>query len=452
MTMQFQRSTELRQRAHRAIPGGCHAYAKGDDRYPLLSPGFIRHGKGCHVWDVDGNEFIEYAPGNRSVALGHGFPAVVEAAQRELMHGTNFSRPSVIEVEAAEEFLSLITNAEMVKFCKNGSDATTAALRIARAYTGRELVGFCRDQPFFAANDWFIGTTPLDAGVPQCIADLSLGFTYNDIDSVKALFKNHPQQIAGLIMEPCKYEDPTPGFLEEVRNLCHAHGALFILDEMITGFRWHNGGGQAYYAIDPDLSCWGKALANGFSVSALAGKRKYMELGGIHHETEKVFLLSSTHGGETHALAAAIATIRTYKDEPVIETLHRLGERLKTEGTQIITQHGLSEYVQIQGKPCCLAVFTRNTQKELCQAMRTLLLQETIRRGILMTSLVVSYSHTDEDIHKTLDAIDGAMSIYAKALADDVSSYLVGPPSQLEFRKYNAQDNHPLFPEASTLS
>jgi glutamate-1-semialdehyde 2,1-aminomutase len=241
-------------------------------------------------------------------------------------------------------------------------------------------------------------------------------------------------------MEAAKYADPKPGYLQATRELCHANGALFIMDEMITGFRWHNGGGQAYYGIDPDLSCWGKALANGFSVSALAGKRKYMELGGIQHRSERVFVLSTTHGGETHALAAAIATINTYKNEPVIETLYRIGGRLKDEGNQIIAAHGLSDYVEIEGKPCCMVVKTLNQKKERCQSMRTLLLQETIQRGILMTSLVVSYTHSDEDVDRTLEALDGALAVYKQALEHGVEKFLVGAPSQAVYRKFNFPD------------
>ncbi len=435
--MKFKRSEELRIRAHQLIPGGCHTYAKGDDQYPQLSPGFIVRGHGGHVWDVDGNEFIEYGQGNRAVALGHAFPRVVDAVKKELEKGSNFTRPGAIEVEAAQKFLELVPNADMVKFCKDGSDATTGALKLARAVTGRDMIACCQDHPFFAVNDWFMGTTPLDAGIPESAKKLTLTFRYNDLESVRELFRRYPDSIAGLILEPAKYEDPIPGYLEGVKALCEQHGALFILDEMITGFRWHNGGGQAYYDVVPDLSCWGKALGNGFSVSALAGKRQFMELGGLFHDKERVFLLSTTHGGETHALAAAIATIETYQTEPVIQEISRLGQRLQTEGTLLIANHGLADYVQIEGKPCCLVVATRDADGNRSQSMRTLLLQETIKRGILMTSLIVSYTHTDEDIDKTLTALDESLGIYSAALKQGVSGYLVGAPSKSAYRKFN---------------
>jgi glutamate-1-semialdehyde 2,1-aminomutase len=441
--MEFKRSNELRIKAHDLIPGGSHTYAKGDDQYPELSPGFIVRGKGCHVWDVDGNEFIEYGTGNRSVGLGHAYPDVIEAVQRELANGANFSRPAAIEMQAAEALLSMVPSGDMVKFCKDGSDATTAALTLSRAVTGRDLVACCRDQPFFATNDWFIGTTPLDAGIPECIKAMTLTFSYNDLASAEQMFAMHPNQIACIIMEAAKYSDPDPGYLNAIRELCHSNGALFILDEMITGFRWHNGGAQAYYGVDPDLSCWGKALGNGFSVSALTGKRKFMELGGLRHSSERVFLLSTTHGAETHGLAAAIATMRVYQREPVIETLYRRGQRLLTEGTQLIERHGLASTIQIQGKPCCLVFNAVDDNGKPSQAIRSLFLQETIKRGILMSSLVVSYTHSNEDIDLTLDALDGALAVVRSALENGIEKYLVGKPSQLVYRRYNFPNQTP---------
>ena len=434
---EFSASRRLQQRSHALIPGGCHTYSKGDDQFPQLAPGFIARGEGCHVWDVDGNEYIEYGMGCRAVTLGHAFPAVVEAAREALRYGTNFSRPASIEVECAEELLGMIDGAEMVKFCKDGSSATTAALKLARAHTGRDLVALCVDHPFFATYDWFIGTTPLDAGIPQAIKALSVSFRYNDIESLQTLFEQHPGQIAAVILEPAKYDDPQDHFLHEAQQLCRNHGAVFIFDEMITGFRWHNGGGQRYYDVVPDLSTFGKALANGFAVSALVGKREFMELGGLHHDRERVFLLSTTHGAETHALAAAIETMRVYQREPVVETLWRQGQRLRRGLDAVIAAHNLQDYIQIVGKPCCLVFVCRDREKQASQAYRTLFLQETIRRGLLMTSLVISYSHTDEDVDRTIDAVDESLPIYRRAIDGDVADYLVGPPSKSVYRKYN---------------
>ena len=441
---QWRHSADLKERAHSLIPGGCHTYAKGDDQYPICAPGFIARGLGCRVWDTEGQEYIEYGMGNRAVGLGHAYPAVLQAVQRELQRGGNFTRPSPMEVACAEQFLALIDGAEMVKFCKDGSDATSGAVRLARAYTGRDLIGCCADHPFFSTDDWFIGITPMNAGIPEAIQRLTVPFRYNDLASAKTLFEQHPGEIAALILEPARAEDPPEGYLHALQRLCHANGALLILDEMITGFRWHNGGAQKLYGITPDLSAFGKALANGFSVSALAGRRELMRLGGLdHHDRPRVFLLSTTHGAETHELAAAIATMQVYQREGVIEHLHRQGSRLKQQAEEVIRRHDLSESVKIVGKPCCLSYATLDQDGRPSQGLRSLFLQETIRRGVLMPSLVVSYSHSEEDIDLTVAAIDGALEVYRRALETDVDQYLVGRPSQIVYRRYNRPDELP---------
>jgi glutamate-1-semialdehyde 2,1-aminomutase len=433
--------TRLKDIAHYLIPGGCHTYAKGDDQYPILAPGFIARGFGCRVWDTDGREYIEYGMGNRTVALGHAYPAVLQAVQREIVRGSNFTRPSPVEVACAEQFLRLIDGADMVKFCKDGSDATSGAVRLARAHTGRDMIACCGDHPFFSVDDWFIGTTPMNAGIPEAIRRLTVTFRYGDLASAEALFAQYPGQIAAFILEAARTDDPKDGYLHALQRLCHANGALLILDEMITGFRWHSGGAQKLYGIVPDLSTFGKALANGFSVSALAGRREFMRLGGLdHHDRPRVFLLSTTHGAETHALAAAIATMQVYEREGVIEHLYQQGTRLRREAEEAIRRHGLTEFVKILGKPCCLSYATLDQDGRPSQAFRTLFLQETIRRGVLMPSLVVSYSHTDEDIDLTLAAIDGALEIYRRALDAGVDRYLVGRPSQTVYRRYNRPD------------
>lgn len=434
--MSFEKSNALRKKSQLLIPGGCHTYAKGDDQYPVNSPGFISRGKGCHVWDVDGNEFIEYGMGLRAVTLGHAYRPVVEAAARYLELGSNFVRPAPIELECAEELLSIVEGAEMVKFGKNGSDVTSAAVRLARAHTGRDLVAICSDHPFYSIDDWFIGTTPMSAGVPKAISDLTVKFHYNDLEGVKSLFEKYPQRIACAILEPEKDKEPENNFLHELQKLCQRNGALFILDEIITGFRWHLGGGQKYYGIVPDLSTFGKALGNGFSVSALVGKKEFMERGGLLSDKERVFLLSLTHGAETHSLAAALEVMKIYKREPVIETLWRQGKRLQDGIQKSIEEYGLEGYFALIGKPCCLVYATRDQAKKPSQPFRTLFLQEIIKRGILAPSLVVSYSHADSDIDKTIQAFHEALSVYQKALEEGVEKYLIGRPVKPTFRKF----------------
>jgi glutamate-1-semialdehyde 2,1-aminomutase len=434
----FDNSNELRNRAKSLIPGGAHTYAKGDDQYPVLSPGFIARGHGAHVYDVDGNRYIEYGMGNRAVSLGHAYPKVLRAVEREIRNGANFTRPASIEVECASMFLDTIETAQMVKFCKDGSHATSGAIRLARAVTGREIVARCADHPFFSTDDWFIGTTPMNAGIPKAVKDLTVSFKYNDIESARAMFKRHRGKIAAVILEPSKGDAPKNGFLHQLRELCHESGALFILDEMITGFRWHLNGAQALYGIEPDLSCFGKALGNGFAISALAGKREFMELGGIEQrEKPRVFLLSTTHGAETHAMAAAIATMKVYHNEPVIEHLMEMGELLRKGVAEIAVARGVSEHFYASGLASNLVYGTLDQDRQPSQAFRTLFLQELIKRGVLAPSFVVSYTHTKREVQRTLEAVDGALRVYRKALENGVSNYLVGRPSDVVFRATN---------------
>lgn len=434
---QFEQTRAWQKRAHSVIPGGCHTYAKGDDQFPWLSPGFIVRGQGSHVWDVDGQEYIEYGMGCRAVALGHAFPPVIDAVRTALEDGCNFSRPHVLEVECGEQLLSMIPAAEMCKFAKDGSTATTAAIKLARAKTGRDKIAYCGDHPFFSTYDWFIGTTQIAGGIPQVIRDMSLAFRYNDPDSLRYLFEQHPGQIAAVILEPAKYEDPQDHFLHRVQDLCAEYGAVFILDEIITGFRWANGGAQSVYDIQPDLSTFGKAIGNGFSVSALVGRRDLMEMGGLYHDKQRVFLMSTTHGAEVPALAAALATMRFYESHPVIEQLHRQGEKLQHGIEVAIKRNNLEGYVEIFGRPCALVFGTKDQDSKPSQVFRALLMQELIRNGVLGPSLVISYSHSDTDVADTITAFEAALPVYRQALDQGPEHYLVGPPTQVVYSDRN---------------
>lgn len=428
---------ELQKKAHALIPGGAHTYAKGDDQFPVSAPPFIVRGKGCHSWDLDGKEYIEYGMGLRAVTLGHAYEPVVEAAYAAMRKGINFTRPAPMEVECAEALLELVPGADMVKFGKNGSDVTTAAIKIARAYTGRDLIAICGEQPFFSTDDWFIGTLEMNAGIPQAITDLTLKFPYNDLQAVEKLFADHPSRIACLILEAEAVDEPAPGYLASLKGICERNGAVLIFDEMITGFRWHIGGAQAFHGVTPHLATFGKAMSNGFAIGALVGKREIMRLGGIDHDQPRVFLLSTTHGAETHALAATIATMRTYRDEPVIEHLWRQGERLRAQVKQSISEHHLEGHFDVLGRPCNLIFATLDQDRKRSQPYRTLFMQELIRRGIIASSFVVSYSHSDADIDRTAQAVHDALEIYRKALDGGVAHFLNGRPVQPVNRRYN---------------
>ena len=435
--MNFERSRQLQKRSHAVIPGGAHTYAKGDDQYPVEAPGFLNRGEGCRVWDVDGNEFIEYGMGLRSVTLGHGYAPVVQAAARAMALGTNFTRPSPLEVELAERLVGLIDAAEMAKFTKNGSDATTAAVKLARAYTGREKLLYCRSHPFFSTDDWFIGTTPMRSGIPRCVSELSIGFDYNDSAGLAALLARHAGEIACVILEPAACEEPREGFLQAVRSLCDRHGSVMILDETITGFRWHLRGAQASYGVAPDLSVFGKAMGNGFAIAALVGRREVMRLGGLDHDRDRVFLLSTTHGAETHALAAALAVIDAYEEHDVVSTLQRQGERLRRGVEAAAREAGVEDHLVIHGRPCNLVYATRDASGRASQGLRALFLQELIRRGVIAPSFVISAAHGDAEVDRTVEAITGALAVYRRALEDGVEKYLEGRPVKPVWRVRN---------------
>lgn len=432
----FRKSARLVTELRAVIPGGAHTYAKCDDQYPEHMAPVIVRGRGAHVWDVDGNEFIEYGSGLRSVILGHAHPRVNAAAMAAMDRGTNFVRPSVLELEAAEAMLSVLPRADMVKFAKNGSDVTTAAVRLARAVTGRDLVAICADQPFFSVDDWFIGAAAMPAGIPQAVRDLTVGFPFNDLPSLTALLDAHPGEVACVVLEAATAIDPAPGYFAGLRKLCDERGVLIVLDEMITGFRWALGGAQSVYDIDPDLSTFGKAIGNGFAVSALAGKREYMQRGGFDHGQERVFLLSTTHGAETHALAAAIAVVDEFKERPVPRHLAEIGSALRDGVRALASAYGIEKNLLVLGPPQNLVFATLDQDGERSQLFRTVFMEQLLLHGVLATSFVVSDALSENDVARTLQAVDAACAVYRRALEDGVERHLHGRPVRPALRPY----------------
>jgi len=424
----FAASTAHVAAAHKVIPGGGHTYAKGDDQYPADMAPVIQRGAGCRVWDIDGNEYIEFGSGLRANILGHGFAPVLRAAQAAMADGVNFVRPHQLELEAAQRLTDLIPSAEMVKFGLNGSDATTAAVRLARAYTGRDLVAVCRDHPFFSTDDWFIGTTAMNAGIPEAVKRLTVQFWYNNLHSLEEQFAAHPGQIAAVILEAETVEPPAPGFFAGLRSLCDRNGALLILDEAITGFRWHERGAQFVHDIDPDLSTFSKGLANSLPLSALTGRRDVMCLGGFAEHADRVFLLSQTYGAQPWALAAMLAVIDTCVREQVSARLHQLGAELRSGFEEVVADAGLSEYFQLRGRDCNLVYVARDATGQPSQAFRTLVLQELLDRGILAPSFVVCAAHDSAAIKETVDAVAQLLPAYRRALDGGVARVLRGRP------------------------
>lgn len=434
----FSKSRDFSARIHNLIPGGAHTYSKGDDQFPANAPAAIVHGKGAHLWDPDGNEFIDCSMGLTSVCIGHGYEPVAQAVCDAAFSGTNFQRPALIELEAATRFLDTVQSGDMVKFAKNGSTVTTAAVKLARAYTGRNRVAIAREHNFFSYDDWFIVTTPCDIGIPERMRSMTAFFSYNDYASVEALLANDDHDIACLIMEPVKFDPPANDFLHKVAALCKERGVLLILDEMITGFKWSLQGAQNYYGVKPDMSTWGKGIANGFSACALTGRAEIMELGGIRREGEdKLFLISTTHGAETTGLAAMIATIDAFKQYQMIESNWARGESLKVNLERIVQKHQLESYLSLIGYPCLFALVCRNAHGAVDDHFRTLFMQEMIAHGVLFQGMFyTTWSHQQAELDLQAAAFDAACAVYRRAVeAGTTEELLIGRPAKPVFRK-----------------
>jgi glutamate-1-semialdehyde 2,1-aminomutase len=422
---------------HKLIPGGAHTYSRGDDQFPDNAPQILTHGKGAYVWDPNGKRYLDYGMGLRSVILGYANEKVDSAAFKEMKKGNNLTRPTITELEVAEKLCALIPCAEMIKFAKHGSVVTTAALRLARAYTKRKYVVCCRQHPFFSFDDWFIGTTPMNAGIPEEHYSLTLKFDYNNLESLKELYDKYEDQIACVIMEPVNTTPPINGFLRDVKKLCHEKGAVLIFDETITGFRWDLRGAQKYFNVIPDLATFGKAMANGFSVTALAGKEEIMRLGGIYHDQERVFLLSTTHGPEMSSLGACKATIEVLEEEKVIEHIWKYGERLIKHTNALAKEEGIEDKFIIEGYPCSPSFICKDANGTPSMVMRTLFIEKMLEANIMMPWIALSKAHQEEELETTIRSMEQSLKIYRKAL-ENPKNYLKSKRIiKPVFRKFN---------------
>jgi len=442
------------------IPGGAHTYSRGDDQYPSNAPSILEKGKGAYVWTPKGEKFLDYGMALRAVTLGYANERVNMAAIKEIEKGVNLTRATTLELEAAEVLTNLIPGADMVKFAKNGSNVTTAAVKIARAYTGKKYVCVPKQQPFFSFDDWFIGTTSLKKGIPSEHYSTTLVFEYNKIESLEKLFNEHPNEIAAVILEPATtlnpctsnlctkiFENNNPcfncknnktNFLHLVQNLCKKEGALFIIDEMITGFRWHLNGAQTYFGIEPDLSTFGKGMANGFAVAAVVGKKEYMEVGGINNiGGERTFLLSTTHGAEMPGLGAFIETVNVYKEMNVIAHLWNYGEKLFNGINQISVSLDIDKYFYMDGNFISMNYQTKDENGNLSLAYRTLFAQEMIKNNVLIPWIAPCLSHNEDELRITFNAVDASLKVYKKALKEGIEKYLHSEVIKPVFRQYN---------------
>jgi glutamate-1-semialdehyde aminotransferase/spore coat polysaccharide biosynthesis protein SpsF (cytidylyltransferase family) len=408
MSTRYQKSEELLSRALKTIPLGSQTFSKSKTQYPFgVSPFFIERGKGSTVWDVDGNEYTDFINSLCSVNLGYCDPDVDQAVAEQLKKGVIFSLPHPLETLVAEKLRELVPCAEMTRFGKNGSDATAGAIRLARAYTNRDHVAVCG---YHGWQDWYIGSTARNRGVPKAVRELTHTFAYNDLGSLDAIFKAHPDGVAAVILEPMNVTDPKPGFLESVQKLCRDKGALLVFDETITGFRYNEGGAQKLFGVTPDLATFGKGMANGYPISAVAGRADVMKL------MEEIFF-SFTFGGETLSLAAALATMTKISSGKVIARMIETGTAVKSGVQELIGRHGLGDVLSTAGHPTWSFLLFKDVAPYTQWHLKTLFMQETLARGVLtLGTHNISYAHSRDDVQKLLATYDAVFAVLADAV------------------------------------
>ncbi|KKW23539.1 MAG: hypothetical protein UY65_C0001G0031 [Parcubacteria group bacterium GW2011_GWA2_51_12] len=409
----FRKSQELFKKVSKIIPLASQTFSKSYLQFIKgHAPLFVSHAKGAVIWDVDGHRYVDFINALLPVILGYQYPAVDEAIVKQLKKGIILSLPSPSEVELAELLIKHIPCAEMVRFGKNGSDATSGAVRLARAVTGREHIAVCG---YHGWHDWYIGSTTRKLGVPKSTQNLTHKFEYNNLASLEKIFRQHKNKVAAVIMEPMSYDEPKNNFLQKVKALAHKHGALLIFDEVITGFRFDLGGAQKLFGVTPDLAAVGKSMANGMPISALVGKRKYME------KVKDIFY-SFTQGGELLSIAAAIATIKEMERRKVIPYLWKLGGVLQKGTNQLLKRHGLQGTIDVRGKPVWQVFNIHGANGFSDLEIKSYIQQELLQRGFLwFGSHNMSFAHTRRDIDNILGAYDQIFAklsslIYAKQL------------------------------------
>jgi len=409
-TPRYIESERLLKNALKTIPLGSQTFSKSTTQYPFgVSPYFASKAEGSYLWDVDGNKYIDFINSLAAINLGYGDPDVNAAVHRQVDEGTIFSLSHTLEIEVAEKMVEMIPCAEMVRFGKNGSDATAGAIRIARAYTGRDYVAVCG---YHGWQDWYIGSTARNLGVPEVTKELTKPFKYNDLSSLETLFKEYPGKIAGVILEPMNIFYPEDGFLEGVKELAHKNGALLVFDETVTGFRFANGGAQELFNVTPDLATFGKGLANGYPLSAVVGKREYMKL------MEEVFF-SFTFGGETLSLAAALASMNKLQTHDVIKKVYSLGEELVKGVRALISKHKVEHIFNIHGNPTWTFLMVKDVDSYTQWELKTLFLQEIFSRGILsLGTHNLSYAHSSEDIKQLVGVYNEVFPLIRDAIKE----------------------------------
>jgi glutamate-1-semialdehyde 2,1-aminomutase len=398
-------------RAEKTIPLGSQTFSKSRIQYPVgISPLFLDRAKDCRVWDIDGNEYIDLVSSLAAITIGYGDKKIAKAIRKQLAKGVLLSLPGVLEAEVAEMIVQMVPSAEMVRFGKNGTDATSAAIRLARAFTGRDHIIVCG---YHGWQDWYIGSTTRDKGVPKSVSALTHKFEFNNIKSLESILEKLSGQVAAVIMEPMNNEFPIDGFLKMVKEITNKAGALLVFDETITGFRFARGGAQELFGVTPDISTFGKGLANGFPVSAVVGRRDVMM------EMEEIFF-SGTFGGELLSLAAAKTVLETHLSSDVAGELNRIGKTLTNEVNLLISKFNLQDVLRLSGHPTWTFLNWSPTSKYTVDQIKTFFMQEIFKRGVLVLNTHnVTLAHSDSVIHKIAAAYDGTLSALASAIKNE---------------------------------
>lgn len=415
MNNRYQQSEKYLNRALKSIPLASQTFSKSITAFPVgVSPLFIQKGKGSRVWDIDGNEYIDFISALACVNLGYCDPDVDTAVKAQLENGVSFSLPHKLETEVAEKIIEMVPCAELVRFGKNGTDATSAAIRLARAFTKKEHIAVCG---YHGWQDWYIGSTTRDLGVPKATKELTHKFIFNDISSLEKIFQDN--QIAGVILEPMNVNFPENNFLEKVKEVTHKNNAVLIFDETITGFRFAPGGAQEFFNVTPDLATFGKGLANGYPLSAITGKKEIMTL------MEDIFF-SGTFGGETLSLAAAKATLEKIQKSNATAKIYESGDYFKENFNSLVSNLNLKKHFSLKGHPSWQFIqFTEIGEIDPFH-IKTLYLQELFKRGILLlSSFNFSFAHSENDINTLLAALEEVLPIIKEAISrGEVTSML----------------------------
>jgi glutamate-1-semialdehyde aminotransferase len=421
------RSQEWFKRGLAVIPLATQTLSKATSQFVQgIAPIYVERGDGPYLWDVDGNRWTDYIAALGPVVLGYNNTEVNDAIIQQLRKGMSFSLSHRCEVELAERICSLIPGIEKVRFGKNGSDATAAAIRAARAFTGRDHVAICG---YHGWQDWYIATTARSAGVPQSVKDLSHTFAYNDAAALETLFAQYPGKIAGVIVESIGFTLPEDNFLGRCKELAHKNGSVLIFDEIVNGFRLAPGGGGQHFGVTADLMTFGKAMANGAPISVVGGRREVMKV------FDDIFF-STTFGGDTLGIAAALATLSLMEQHDGYRYLWHQGQRLQDGLQKLISQHGLEQHIKCRGLPHHTVVDFSGADQAETLLKKSLFQQECLKRGVLFLGIhFTSLSHTDAVIDETLRAYDESLCVFADvAAAGSYQSRLVGDPVKPVFR------------------